>query len=85
MKTINIQEPQNLKLSYFLKGIAILMRYDCTSSINIGTTEAYYSPTYCIDTSIDSQDLTIEDLNELEQLGWKELDQGYYTTWYYQD
>lgn len=80
---INIPEPQKVKLANILKGIRILLRYDCTADISINTN--YYSPAYCIHISVDLQDLFPQDIEELHQLGWKEIDLGHYIEWYYLD
>lgn len=80
---INIQEPRQVKFINILKGIHILLQYDCTAGISINLN--FTSPAYCIDVSVDSQDLFPQDLEELHQLGWKEIDRGHYTEWYYLD
>jgi hypothetical protein len=80
---INIQEPRQIKFANILKGISILLQYDCTADISINPN--FTSPAYCIDTSVDSKDLFPQDLEELHQLGWKEIDRGHYIEWYYLD
>lgn len=84
MNLINIQEPQKKDLANLLKGISILMRYDCTASKDIYI-DNYDFIVFSIETSVDSQDLDVEDLHKLEQLGWKGVDQDYFTEWCYRD
>lgn len=65
---ISIQEPEKRKLANLLKGIAILMKYDCTADINIGDSEgAFYFPTYVIQINADSEDFEKKDLEEIRQ------------------
>lgn len=80
LTTISIQEPQKKDLANLLKGIAILTRYDCTASKSINR------DSFSIEVSVDSQDLDANDLQELkEELGWKEVDRGYFTEWQYNE
>lgn len=83
---ISIQEPEKRKLANLLKGIAILMKYDCTADISIGDREmAFYSPIYVISVNADSEDFEKEDLQELKELGWTKEKDYNWDNWYYKD
>lgn len=82
---ISIQEPEKRKLANLLKGIAILMKYDCTADISIGAKEAFYAPTYVISVNTDSEDFESKDLEQLKELGWTKEKDYNWDNWYYRD
>lgn len=83
---ISIQEPEKKKLANLLRGIAILMKYDCTADISIVTEEDFYVvPMYLISVNADSEDFESKDLVRLKELGWTK-EKGYnWDNWYYQN
>lgn len=83
---ISIQEPEKKHLANLLKGIAILMKYDCTADIRIVTEEDFYvRPMYLIGANADSEDFEKEDLENLEKLGWSKEKSYNWDNWYYQN
>lgn len=83
---INIQEPEKRKLANLLKGIVILMKYDCTADIQIVTEEDFYvRPMYLISVNADSENFESKDLEELRELGWSKEKDYNWDNWYYQD
>lgn len=82
---ISIQEPEKKHLANLLKGIAILMKYDCTADIRIVTEGDFYViPMYVISVNVDSEDFESRDLEELKELGWTKEKDYSWDNWYYQ-